>query len=224
MKTLSSTSLKEKSTTMEVRVASSEDYDKILEFIRVHYYLEEPLTIGVDASVPQDRRDEEFSMSNIEHGTSIVAVEKDDILGVFLASPKNEDVAEHIKQEAEKFTGTKWSKILEILYRCENGANVFKKFNVTKAIHGHVLAVHKGARGRNIGGQLVEKAFSVAKSKGYDLFTTDCTSYYSAKLMERLEMTLVHKLAYKDYTDSNGKQVFNPPEIHESIMTFAKKL
>lgn len=208
---------------MQVRVATKEDYDKVLKFIRIHYYTEEPLTIGVEPKQP-DHHDEQFNMSSILHGTSIVAVEGDDILGVFLASPKYSDEAQHIKEEAEKLAGTKWSKILGILYHVEVGANVFVKFGVEKAIHGHVLTVHKEARGKNVGGRIVEKAWEVAKGKGFELFTTDCTSVYSARLMERLGMTLINEFPYKNYRDSDDNQVFNPPEIHESIKTFVKVL
>lgn len=208
---------------MQVRVATPDDFVKVLEFIRIHYYLEEPLTVGVEPK-QQDQHDEEFNMSNISHGTSVVAMEGDDILGVFLAGPKYSDEAQHIKEESEKLAGSKWSKILGILYLCEVGANVFERFGVEKAVHGHVLTVHKDARGKNVGGRIVEKVCEVAKDKGFQLFTTDCTSFYSAKLMERLGLVLVNELDYKDYRDSNDRQVFNPPEIHDSIKTFAKVL
>lgn len=208
---------------MQVRVATPEDYDKVLEFIRIHYYAEEPLTIGVEPKQP-DSYDVEFNMSSISHGTSVVAVEGDKILGVFLAAPKYSDEAQHIKEEAEKLAGTKWAQILGILYHVEIGANVFERFGVEKAVHGHVLSVHKDARGKNVGGQIIEKVWEVAKEKGFQLFTSDCTSYYSAKLMERLGMTLVNDFPYSQYRDTNDNQIFNPPEIHKSIQTFAKVL
>lgn len=220
---LTNTSVTYQCSTMEVRVATDKDYDKVLDFIRVHYYKEEPLTIGVEPK-QQDQHDEEFNMSSISHGTSVVAVEGDQILGVFLAAPKYSDEAQHIKEEAEKLAGTKWSKILGILYHVETQANVFERFGVDKAVHGHVLTVHNEARGKNVGGKLLEKVWEVTKEKGYKLFTSDCTSFYSARLMERMGMILVNEFPYKNYKDSNDNQVFNPPEIHKSIKTFAKVL
>ncbi|KAL5292100.1 hypothetical protein ACFFRR_011106 [Megaselia abdita] len=208
---------------MQVRVATQEDYEKVLSFILSHYYTEDPLTIGVEQKEP-DNYDIEFNMSSISHGTSVVAVEGDEILGVYLAAPKYSDEAQHIKEESERLAGTKWSQILGILYHVETGANVFERFGVEKAIHGHVLGVHKDTRGKNVGGKIIEKVWEVAKDKGYKLFTTDCTSYYSARLMERLGMEMVFEFPYSKHRDSNDNQIFNPPEMHKSIKTYAKVL
>lgn len=87
---------------IQFRIALQEDKDKILNFLRESYYLEEPLTIG---SEPQQQtfEDEEFSISNIQYGTSVLAIEiSSDNNDCNSISNENDDDDNHNKKEKEK--------------------------------------------------------------------------------------------------------------------------
>lgn len=204
------------------RVATESDREHLLNFIRKHYYPEEPITIGSEPKL-QSSEDEEFSVSVIPHGTTIIAIDpaqNHKILGACLTGPIQPGEAMEMIEESKQCKSKKWSDILQLLAYLEESANIYERYNVTKALHVHVMGVDRQMRGKSIGIRLMEKCFEVAKSLGYPLITVDCTSVYSIKIAEKLNMECIVQLAYSDY--KNGQ--FRPPMPHTHIKTFAKVL
>lgn len=127
------------------RIAVESDRDNILDFMRKHYYPEEPITIG-NAPKMQDSADEKFSVSLIPYGASIIAVDplkNDKIVGVVLVGPIEEDEADLMREESKRCSSEskKWAEILLLLAHLEENANIYKRYNVKKALHIHVLGV-----------------------------------------------------------------------------------
>lgn len=219
------------SSTKEIalRVIQPHERQEVLDFLHLHYYLEEPLTAGSEPKQP-DKEDEEFNMSNIVHGTCVMAIEKNKahpagrIIGVLLSGPKECDEAKHLFEDAAKLGATKWGRTLHFLACIEQEANIFERFNVQRVLHIHVMGVNATMRGRNIGRRLVEEVLKIAKSLHYEMVSADCTSFYSAKLFERMNADCINIKFYKDYTDEAGRQVFKPDWPHECVKTFAFKL
>lgn len=165
-------------------------------------------------------------MSVIPYGATIIAIDptQDKIVGAVLAGPIKPEEAEDMIEESKHCKTKKWSEILRLLAHLEERANIYERYNVTKALHIHVLGVDGQTRGKSIGIKLMKKCFEVGKSLGYPLVSVDCTSVYSIKIAEKLEMECIGKLAYSDYKDCNGLQLFQPPLPHVNIKTFAKIL
>lgn len=209
-----------------IRVAVDSDEEAILDFIRQHYYSDEPLTIGSEPKA-QSQEDEEFSISLIKHGVSIVAIDSqrnNQIVGAVLAGPIGPSEADDILAEAERCTDKKWQKILYLLSHLERNANIYERYGVERALHVHVMGVDRLTRGKSIGIKLMRKCMESGKAVGYPLISMDCTSAFSIRMAEKLQMECVVKLAYEDYTDANGEQLFRPPLPHTHIKTFAKIL
>lgn len=210
------------------RVATFDDRDDILEFIRKHYYPEEPLTTGCEPKV-QDSEDEEFSVSLISHGTTIIAydpLQNDRIVGVVLAGPIGPNEAAEMIDEAERCENKskKWAIILRLLAYLSENAKIYERFNVSKALHIHVLGVDRQMRGKSIGAQLIKKCFEAGKSLGYPIVSADFSGAFSIKIAEQLQMNCVFELAYTDYKDENGKQILQPSLPHTHVKTFVKSL
>ncbi|XP_067642423.1 arylalkylamine N-acetyltransferase-like 2 [Eurosta solidaginis] len=218
---------------IEIYVIKLADQKEVLNFLRKHYYPEEPLTIGREPKT-QDAEDEKFQMSQILHGTCLMAVQTvvacndnasdERIVGVLLSGPKSNGEAEDLFEEAERLGSTKWGTILRVLAYAERETNVFKRYNISKALHIHCLAVDVAARGCSVGLRLIEQLMNIGRQLEYLLMTLDCTSYYSAKLCERLEMECINVIKYDEYLDCNGKPIYTPPAPHESLKTFATRL
>lgn len=209
------------------RIGVKTDYDDVLHFLRKHYYPEEPLTIGNEPK-HQCTEDENFSLSLIEEGVSIVALDQNKkIVGCLMAGSIGEDEAEKLLEESKEMESKskKWSEILRLLTYLEERSDVCKRYKVNKALYIHAMGVDKQMRGKSIGKNIMKKCFEEAKSLGYPLVSLDCTSVYSIQIAEKLQMDCVGTLAYADYKDCNGdKQLFNPPSPHTHIKTFAKLL
>lgn len=210
------------------RVAVESDRDNVLEFIRKYYYPEEPITIG-NAPKMQDSADEEFSVSVIPYGASIIAVDTlncNRMVGIILAGPIEPGEAVHMVEESKRCESEskKWSEILLLLAHLEENANIYERYNIERALHIHVLGVDCEYRGKSIGVNLMQKCFDAGKSLGYPLVTVDCTSKFSIRIAEKLQMENIYTLAFNDYKDNNGREVFKPPLPHTHIKTFTKIL
>lgn len=208
---------------IEYRIATETDNDNILDFIRKHYYPEEPLTLG-NEPMCQSVEDEEFSVSEISHGTTVVALDDDKIVGCLLSGPTDQDEAANLYQEAVESNDRKWSEILRLEAFLEERANLYARYNVTKVLHVSVMGVDRRMRGKSIGSNLLSKCFEVGRILGYPLVSLDCTSIYSIQMAEKLQLECISQLAYSDYRDGNGRQVFQPPLPHTHIKTFVKLL
>lgn len=209
-----------------IRVANESDTAAVLEFVRNHYYPEEPITLGNEPK-QQSTEDEEFHMSLIPMGISIVAIDTErnnQIVGALLAGPIHSNEAEEMIEEAKLCKDKKWSEILYLLAYLEHQANIYERYNVDRALYVHAISVHSQSRGQSIGLKMMEKCMENGKNLGYSLLSADCTSVYSIRLAEKLQMDCVSVLAYEDYKDDNGKQLFQPPLPHTHIKTFAKIL
>lgn len=209
-----------------IRVAHETDTNAIVTFICQHYYPDEPLTIGNDPKVPS-REDIAFSMSIIGNGVSIVAIDlhrNNQIVGCLLAGAIGPNEADDIVAEAERCDDKKWQEILYLLARLERNANLYRRYGVDKALHVHAMGVDRRVRGKSIGIKLMRKCMENGKANGYPLISLDCTSVFSIRIAEKLQLDCVGKLAYADYTDANGKQLFRPPLPHTHVQTYAKLL
>lgn len=209
-----------------IRVAKVDDQEAILNFLRLYYYPEEPLTIGNEPKL-QSTEDEMFSVSVLPYGASVIACNRkcnNQIVGALLAGPVGPDEADEIFEEAKHCTNKKWTEILRLLGHLEQNSNVYERYNVDKALHIHVMGVDPQMRGKAIGKKLMKKCMEIGKNLQFPMVTLDCTSIYSIKIAEYLEMDCVGVLAYTDYKDIDGRQIFCPPLPHTHVKTFAKRL
>ncbi|XP_014102989.2 arylalkylamine N-acetyltransferase-like 2 [Bactrocera oleae] len=216
---------------IQIRVIKWSERDEVLKFLRLHFYPDEPLSIGNVQGHP-DPEDEKFNISQIAHGTSLMAVQQqtvsgmlnERIVGVLLSGPKFSNHAEHLCKEAARFGSSNLGKQIGILAQAERDANVYERYNVERALHAHAMAIDKSFRGHAIGTRIIEKLKNVGRELKYPLLTTDCTSFYSAQLVERIGSECVNIIKYTDYLDEKGRVVFKLPPPHEYLKTYAMRL
>uniref|UniRef100_A0A0K8W7E8 aralkylamine N-acetyltransferase n=1 Tax=Bactrocera latifrons TaxID=174628 RepID=A0A0K8W7E8_BACLA len=216
---------------IRIRVIKLNESDDVLKFIRIHFYPDEPMNIGSAQGHP-DLEDEQFNISQIAHGTSLMAMQQqtagsilsERIVGVLLSGPKHSNEAEHLFKEAARYGSSNWGTQVGILAQAERDCNVYERYNVERALHIHALAVDKSLRGLAIGMRLLEKFKGLGLELKYPLMTLDCTSLYSAKSAERVGMNCVNVIKYADYLDKEGEVVYKPPPPHEYLKTYAMRL
>lgn len=211
------------------RIATLNDRDNILEFLRKHYYPEEPITNGNEPR-KQESVDEEFILSVISDGASIVAIDSvndEKIVGALMAGHIETNESELILAAAKEFelnNNRKWSEILLLVGHISQCANIFQRYNVNKSLQIHAISVDAAYRGKSIGTNLMKKIFDVGKSLEFPIVSIDCTSVFSIKMAERLGMDCVNIQAFEDFRDIKGRQMFNPPPPNTHIKSFVKVL
>lgn len=210
---------------LHFEIATLNDYQRILEFLRKEFYPDETITLA--HPIPGVTRDDEaFSMSHLENGVVLMAFpskeELDGIVGVLIAGPITEICEDTLN--SEKVETRKWADIVKLLTFIEEKADVCQRFQVTRSLHIHVVAVHKQFRGNQIGRKLFQKCFEVAEKLLFQLISVDCTSSYSSKVAEQLEMEFVSEVTYDEFHKYTKEIIFKPDPSHSNIKTFIKKL
>lgn len=205
--------------------ATVEEHDQILDFIRIHYYREEPITIG-HPEKKQTADDEKFSMSFLSEHTVFKATDgiTGELVGVLISGAIKPGDVEEMLAEAETTETKKWSDILKLLAYREGKADVCRRFNVEKSLHVQVMGVDPSHRGKSIGVNLLKFAMAKAKELGFKMLSIDCTSVYSIALAEKLKLECVSVVAFADYRNDEGVVLFNPPSPHTHIKSFIQRL
>lgn len=146
-------------------------------------------------------------------------------MGVALAGELYpEDVAQHCVDSEKTPSDSVFGKVARFLADVELRAKVFERYEVPKAMYLNILGVDSRVRRQGLGRRLVSGLMDVARSKGYPLLVTTCTSLYSAHVMAALGMEVVFSQSYKDYKDAAGNVVFQPQAPHTEASVMAMRL
>ncbi|KAH8378396.1 hypothetical protein KR093_011160, partial [Drosophila rubida] len=214
--------------TIIIRELTLEDFEQLKIFLRDRYVVDEPLWQRYPEGQRQNMADpkkEEYRRNLIQQGTSLVALEGERIVGVALAGATYpSDVEQHRVDSEQLPNDTILGQVARFLAHVEAEANVLPRYNVAKAIYLNILGVDATVRRQGLGRRLVAALIEVARSRGFPLLVTTCTSLYSARVMSALGMECVHAQAYADYKDDAGSVVFQPQAPHTEASVMAMRL
>lgn len=208
---------------LEIQLVTPNDYQKVSNFFDRHFSRDEPLSNCAEPDEDKPQLGDGELMSLIEHGTCLMAIINDtqELAGVALSlSPIHKEVEYNQPQSGDPI-GVKIEKFLRKL---ENDADLFQRYKVNRILYLISICVDSEMRGKGIGGQLCNAVTDLAKCSGFELVAADCTSFYSAKILERLGWDCVNTVFYKDYCDDENNPVFQPPPPHQCCKTYAVRL
>jgi len=102
---------------------------------------------------------------------------------------------------------------------CEN-YDIFKEYPDSNVyLDGKAIAVNPKYRGLGIAGELIKKTVEYMKENNIKAMIRTCSSAFSARVMEKLNMKEVYAIKYSDFI-VNDEQVLNPDEPHTACRTF----
>ena len=204
--------------------ATEVSQDNIVEFLRRAYYKHEPLNVAV--GIPPDRPINSIvPLQYLSEGKSLIAVSRNGrrVLGfcgnAVMTPSRNENITQQ-KLHAEP----PYNIILEFYFKIEDSADIWKETGADRAICICHLGVDPAVKGRGIGRRLMEASRHLARSEGYPLLYTVCTSYYSANIARAIGMQCVYSMPYAEYKDEDGNPVFTPSPPHTDVAVFVQKL
>lgn len=210
----------------EIKVATTDDREEFLNFLRTFFFRDEPLNSYLELITeenPRCRDLEDFSLKELNSGLNLKAVHNGKLIGVCLNS-----ILERgwLDEEDTSFTceDKKFNVILGLLGHVARESNPFNTFtDADRAMTVKVLSVDGAYRGKGIAKELMAKTRDLAKEHGCGFMTVDCTSHFTALALKKLGFDLHYSLNYADYKP-NGKIVLKPSPPHLAVTVYTQKI
>ncbi|XP_017017059.1 arylalkylamine N-acetyltransferase 1 isoform X1 [Drosophila kikkawai] len=207
-----------------IELIRPEDGEAVIAMLKTFFFKDEPLNTFLDLGECKEL--EKYSLKPLTDNCSYKAVnKKGEIIGIFLNGlmrrPSPEDVAE---KAADSCAHPKFKKILSLMDHVEEKFNIFDIYpNEELILDGKILSVDTNYRGLGIAGRLTERAYEYMRENGINVYHVLCSSYYSARVMEKLGFHQVFSMQFADYKPQ-GEVVFKPALPHVGIQVMVKEL
>ncbi|KAF5282077.1 hypothetical protein FQA39_LY00602 [Lamprigera yunnana] len=199
-----------------IRLATVDDRDSIMDHLKAYFFREEPVNASINLidSLKHLPESANISVKVLQDGVSFIAIDEyGEIVGVSLNSLrtrfKNEEKIEICNPLLEE--------IFKLFDYVDHEADIFHRYpNIDKFISIHIISVSSAWRNRGVALELVYATRQMAKELSIPLIRTDCTSYFSKRLFEKLGYHCIYAKGYNDYLRS-GKPIFTPKPPHKEI-------
>jgi arylalkylamine N-acetyltransferase len=202
-----------------IQVAKETDASEIYNFKVLHFDTSEPVRCA-HVGGKGGSRSVEFLIESIRSGLVLMAIESSTktLVGISICNV--------VKAEDETMASETGDPIQNDLLRffdyVDEKANIFETFNVDEHFHIMMISVHSSFRGRGIATNIFQACLNFAKSKNSQLVTVNCSSSYTAKIAEKLEMRLISTVTYDEVNELLGRKVFVGMGVDKDVKTFAK--
>lgn len=210
-------------TDLTIKIAEEGDTSAIDDFICTHFNGQEPIQVfHVRKEDEMDPPPPELVKECLETRTTLLAYQKDKLVGVLIAGEINSDIAEKDIEYAEDY-GPKGTDVFALLSYVGEKSDVCNRLEIPRCLHIHIVSVHLDHLGQGIAKKLFAECIENGRKKNFPAFSVDCTSYYTARIAESFQMTCLSSVTYDEYNKKIGETLFIPSEPHTVIKTYVKK-
>uniref|UniRef100_A0A1L8DCH3 Putative dopamine n-acetyltransferase-like protein n=1 Tax=Nyssomyia neivai TaxID=330878 RepID=A0A1L8DCH3_9DIPT len=208
-----------------VRLSEKSDYDRVLEFLRLHFYPFDKSSHG-RISGRQSKEDEFNEMKTINSGATVLAFTDDaqeELIGISLAIGHNEE-------ESHKNLATykKLSKIrgypnnLEGLIFVEEmkiRSQLYRRLGINRAMYLSIAAVREDFQRLSLGKRLMQKNLDYARKLGYSVAFGVTVTTKGIRINDSLGFKSLYSINFVDYKDYRGLAIYNSfPPHHQAII------
>lgn len=192
---------------IQMKIITAHDCDKAIKFLWENFFPYAPLAGSEPKWIPSQEDERELRECIIKYGCSIMALERDQLIGVSVALPKNRSSADDYLEAAKKAGKNKHGYIMQLLGEILCKTEIFNRYGVEEILYVYLVSVATNQRGRNIAALMMRQLMLVAKQSNYEVLTVDCSSYYCAQVCERLGMECLNTVRFSEYVDEKGEMI-----------------
>lgn len=203
-------------TTITYRTATEEDINQIDELIQLHFVPDEPILRSWH--LPQRKKNDKKRSGLCELVLSGLSTIAEDAEGTIVGLRVSKSMETLDTQHDDD------NELLKLFNFIAAKADVFNTFEVDRIVKGVLLCVHRDHREKGIATRLYVENMKLAAQLHYPLYVSDCTNKFTSLACEKLQMTKVYELFFKDYVDGDGQPIFKVAYPHDKITVFAKRL
>lgn len=211
--------------TYELQIIKKEDHKDVVDFVRKNFMKDEPINRAINLITEEKPINEElenFLLRDYASGKSLKVIQNGNIIAVCISSILEKNHTEDdsvIKSENKDF-----NTIVNFLSYVDKQSDPFKKFpKSNRAISVGIMAVHSNYRGMGIAGRMLDKTWELGKEQKCDFMTVECSSYFTARALEKLGFEQIYRLNYEEYK-VNGEIVFKTEPPHVASTVYVKEI
>lgn len=106
----------------------------------------------------------------------------------------------------------------------DNRFSIFDLYpDLDKYLDAKILAVNSNYRGYGIAGKLMERTVQYVRENDIKLIQVLCSSYYSARVCEKMGFKKVYVLPFVDYV-VGGENPILPAEPHKAVQILVQEV
>ncbi|KAJ8968896.1 hypothetical protein NQ317_008833 [Molorchus minor] len=212
---------------MEYGPIPASKYDDVINHLR-HSFPDEPLNVSVglcEHGKPCELL-ERHDLMTLKDGLSVMAtdMERGVIAGVALNGLSRKGDVERSLEEMKSIDNIKYQRIFGLLNTVNHELDLFGKYNVDKIFDLRILSVDSRYRGKGIAKELFARSELIAEEHGFRLMKVDATSLFTQKISESFGLTVEKSVKYGEYTDENGKKIYDTQPPHDYYKVMVKQL
>ena len=192
----------------------------MVNFIRDHFYTEEPLSKSLNYHWDSETSDWLVGILKQSLSFAIVA-ETGDIIAAQIIGLENKSD----RLQRKQFRSEDLRKTTEALGCLSNLCNVYEHYDVEDVVHFWQLGVHSDHRRRGFAIVLHMALLTVFKSfeGGHLALYVECTHNGSKRVFEKLGFDALSEIMFAEYKDE-GRLAFTNTGEHKSEILYGKKI
>ncbi|XP_040571186.1 arylalkylamine N-acetyltransferase-like 2 [Lepeophtheirus salmonis] len=218
---------------------SSKDEEKVVNFLYRHFVSHEPLNASINICDPGYRMPwfDTYVKKNVSEGLTVLAedTQTKELVGIAIGteckqSPEPSESSSSSEHEGCNMVIPRWEVmpvkfglVLDFLEYIASSADIFETYNVSRYMELFILNTHSEKRYPGLGTEIVHRSMELGKKKGFELYVTEATSFFSQKIFTKEGFTLLKEMAFEEYRP-HGKVVFNKFGMHDTIKLFVRPL
>lgn len=209
--------------------AKPADTVRILKFLEHNFFVDEPLIKSLSFNKGKvDGIIESYIRKCLNHGLSIVAVKNSpgrDILGISINEKNCVWDGTKMDKIAVESQLPQVRKLLHIWALITREPQIHMKLSQYEIFELGIISVARKMHGQGLGTQLAKRSLALARDLNYRYARMDATSDYSKKIAEKLEMSRIWEVPYKNILlDDENVPVAVPEKPHTHAYVYFMNL
>lgn len=209
--------------------AKPADTVRILKFLEHNFFVDEPLIKSLSFNKGKvDGTIERYIRKSLNHGLSIVAVKNSpgrDILGISINEKNCVWDGTKMDKIAVESQLPQVRKLLHIWALITREPQIHMKLSQYEIFELGIISVARKMHGQGLGTQLAKRSLALARDLNYRYARMDATSDYSKKIAEKLEMSRIWEVPYKNILlDDENVPVAVPEKPHTHAYVYFMNL
>ncbi|XP_034825522.1 uncharacterized protein [Maniola hyperantus] len=199
----------------------------IRSFLFTHYWPREPSVVGLWMCLNSPYL-ETLTDKYSNTGDRLLAFEfiqrtkEKKLIGVCVANKTFPWMVDEYQDWAHYTISNAERNRMYFIAHCLQSPNLFKKYNVNYLYDIEVLGTCSEVMGQGVAALLLRTALEHAEELRHPLAHVISVSHYVSKICEKCGMKREWSMAYSDFTDDSGQQVFFPRRPHLTVDVYTK--